>query len=216
MQTARQTLLAEAERFYQKLIASGHSSTEELAEASRLLGKVQTSLGNWQNAQDSLDDALGLLQKAAATNTGDADAREMLAVTFNELAKLTQTRWSRDSQSLQKDQRRQLLAEWSRYAEGCATERLAALELQPDSSERMRNYANALMNLSLVCGELARHDRDLDKLEIAEGHISEAQTLRTDGSKTTADSSLFAQDLALGYAAEADLVVTKAELSEKT
>lgn len=215
MQAARKTLLESAERYYQGLIETGHSSERELANTSYLLGKVQVSLGQWKAAGLSLSNALSIQKIRAENPNSDALDFTSIALTCNELAKLAETRWNRDTSSMSEQQRTTLLTQWRQHADRCAVWRTKAVEADPSDDELKRLLANAKMNHGWAVAETARAGDDIQQLSVAHEMLRKAQSIREEILGRQPTDFAVSRDLALGLMAEADLTGIKAELAKE-
>ena len=216
MQAARKTLLESAERYYQGLLETGHSSQKDLANASYLLGKVQTSLGQWQVAGESLSRALALQKQLVESTKGDAELYTSIALTHNKLAKLAETRWNRDTSDATQQQQAAMLSTWREHAEQCVFWRTKTVAANPSDDEAKRLLANAEMNQGWAIAEAARADEDMQQLAAAHKMLQTAQTIRKEILSRRPKAYAVSRDLALGLVAEADLTDIKAESAEST
>ena len=219
MQAARQTLLENAQRYYQELIATGQGSEDKLASAAFMLGRVQASLGQFERASASFKQSLSLQARALAEQPSDAAMLTAIARTHTEYARMGKAIWHGQESNPNSAVARDALADWIEHARASAEHRAAAVASQPDDRELKRLHANALMNLGLAEYEQAKASGDRELEEQIEKLLHDAQAIRqkllAGDPASDADVALVQRDFALGLVALADFRSLEGEWSKE-
>ncbi len=214
MQEARRTLLEAGELYYEKLIAGGAGSQEDLAAASFKLGSVQKLLGQWDAARASLLKALKLQERGLNASPDDASLLLAAAKTHNELSRLGEDIWSKDGAASDDAAREAAFTLWVEQAALCVERRRRAAELDPENHETKRLLANAIMNAGWAEAERARGAVDAELLENAVAELAEAQQLRRAVLAEDETDYPVWRDLASGLMAEADAAEIESGMAE--
>jgi len=215
MQLVRKTLLESAQRYYQDLLETGQTSIDKLAQSAFLLGRVQASLGDRQSAANSFETAAANYQELVQANENDSDLLAALAQTFNEHARLGEKSWYARQSGGPREEAMAGLKQWQEHAKQCVFWRNKAVRYASDDQELHRLLANAQMNLGLAITEQAGADHDLNSLSEANHLLQEAQAMRNTLLEKEPDNGRVLRDVALGFAALADMRAVEAELTKE-
>lgn len=212
MQTIRATLLESAQNYYQELLDTGQTSPEQVAKSAFLLGRVQSSLGDHDAAAQSFDTALDEFGALVKSNENNLATVKALAQTHNEYARLQEQAWYANQGLDQNKEAFGSLKSWARHAEECVAWRVEVLQAEPRDVETRRLLANAKMNLGIALSEQFLAGIEADISTRTDELFKEAQKLRQELLSESTEQTKVLRDLALGYAAQADLRFSQAEL----
>ncbi len=203
-QQVRRKLLTIAERYYEELNNTEQISPQNVANAAYLLGRVQSSLGLAQGAEESFRRAISVQAVLAEQPGSSADARMALADTYNELAKLGEKAWN-----VRLDEANEIaqagLHSWREHSQECLEYRTQALAESPGSLDLRRLQANAKMNLGLSHVEHGRVNPEGPGFTEAERLLQEANATFRDLHEQAENDENVQKDLARGLAALARL-----------
>ncbi|QEG37345.1 Serine/threonine-protein kinase PknB [Bythopirellula goksoeyrii] len=209
-QQVRRRLLTIAEKYYDELSSTDQISPAYVANAAYLLGRVQSSLGMDEEAEQSFKKAIssqtGLAHKPAST----IDSRMALAATYNELAKLGEKAWN-----VRLDEANEVaqagLHSWREHSQNCLDCRTQALAESPNRRDLKRLEANAKMNLGLSHVAQGRENPQGTDFAEAERLLQEANETFRELNEQAENDPLVQKDLARGLAALARLRDAEAE-----
>ncbi|TWU22579.1 Serine/threonine-protein kinase PknB [Bythopirellula polymerisocia] len=209
-QQVRRKLLTVAERYYDELNATDQISSENVANASYLLGRVQASLNLAKEAEQSFRKAIEIQASIVQKPKSTVDARMALAATYNELAKLGEKAWS-----VRLDAANEIaqagLRSWRENSQKCLQYRTEALAMLPNRFDLQRLQANAKMSLGLCHVQLGRVNPTGKNFADAEQLLQESLTTFRELDEQTENDPLMRKDLARSLAALARLRDAEAE-----
>jgi hypothetical protein len=212
-QFARQKLLTTAQRYYEELSSTQQVSQDVLARAAFPLGRLQASLGQYDDAQKSFDTVLAMQEQIAVDNPNDADASLAVALTHNEYAKLGEKLWNERDLQNPSTSSQEGLAMYLQHEKACHDWRTKALELAPDNPETARLLANAKMGLGNAESEQQKSKSSQATFAVADALLEQSQAIRNKLLNNETVKTKVLPDLAKGYISQAELQSTLAQLS---
>jgi serine/threonine protein kinase len=204
-QMVRERLLESAQKYYEQLSMTQQISADKVANAAFLLGRVQSSLGMADKAEDSLNEALKIQTDMLATAEDQVEGLIDIAATHKELGKLGEKLWNDGSVGKPSDEAKEALAASIEHNLECVEFRTKALELEPEDPELARLLGSAKMGLGLALIQQARWKNEVDGWTAAEKSLEEAEKLWAATLKKTPNDPELLKDIARGSAAFGDL-----------